>query len=428
MACRIPDAERADSRPLIVIIPKVVDKRVQVCKLHSEFVNKITSVTKIMKNSEQHILKAEHLGLLLERLIELGYRVIGPRVRNGSLVLDEVQSVEQFPVGRITRQEPGLFRLEETGRTEYFSCIVGQQSWKRYLQKPRTLLYESMRFEGSLEIRTTEADPQKRAFIGVRPCDLAAIKRQDKILIGGEYVDTAYRARRNELFIVAVNCTRPGGTCFCESMGTGPQAHSGFDLVLTELCSYSRQDFVVEAGSEAGREMLGTLQLETARPEDIDEVELAVDAARRAMGRKLETDGLPERLNGAVEDPYWEKIAERCLNCSNCTLVCPTCFCTTIEDRTDLSGETASRTRVWDSCFTLDHSYIYGGSVRQSGWSRYRQWLMHKLSWWFDQFGESGCVGCGRCITWCPVGIDITAEAEKLASAGEEKITSEARR
>ena len=132
------------------------------------------------------------------------------------------------------------------------------------------------------------------------------------------------------------------------------------------------------------------------------------------MGRSLQTSGLKELLYRNSESPRWDAVAQRCLSCANCTLVCPTCFCSTIEDLTDLAGQEAERIRKWDSCFTTDFSYIHGGSVRATPRSKYRQWMMHKLAYWLDQFGTSGCVGCGRCITWCPVGIDITEEARVI--------------
>ncbi|HET6374426.1 MAG TPA: 4Fe-4S dicluster domain-containing protein, partial [Methylocella sp.] len=132
------------------------------------------------------------------------------------------------------------------------------------------------------------------------------------------------------------------------------------------------------------------------------------------MGRVMEADGLPALLMRNLDHPRWDHAASRCLTCANCTMVCPTCFCTTVEDSSSLEGSEASRARRWDSCFTMDFSYIHGGSVRSSAKSRYRQWMTHKLATWYDQFGTSGCVGCGRCITWCPVGIDITEEAAAI--------------
>ena len=132
------------------------------------------------------------------------------------------------------------------------------------------------------------------------------------------------------------------------------------------------------------------------------------------MGRRLETAGLPELLARSLESPRWRMIATRCLACANCTMVCPTCFCYNVGDGSDLSRRRAERWRLWGSCFTLEFSYLGAHAVRTEISSRYRQWMTHKLSWWHEQFGVSGCVGCGRCITWCPVGIDITAEAEAL--------------
>ena len=123
-------------------------------------------------------------------------------------------------------------------------------------------------------------------------------------------------------------------------------------------------------------------------------------------------------LRRNLEHRAWSRVAERCLGCANCTMVCPTCFCATVEDTTDLSGAIAERRRKWDSCFTCEFSSIHGGSIRRSGAARYRQWMTHKLSSWWQQFETSGCVGCGRCIVWCPVGIDITEEAHAIA-AGE---------
>ena len=138
------------------------------------------------------------------------------------------------------------------------------------------------------------------------------------------------------------------------------------------------------------------------------------------MGRQLDTGGLRDLMGGSHAAARWDDVAARCLTCGNCTLACPTCFCTSVEDSSDLTGEHAERWELWDSCFDLDFSYLHGGSVRTSPKSRYRQWLTHKLGTWHDQFGSSGCVGCGRCIVWCPAGIDLTEEVKALREEREE--------
>ena len=251
----------------------------------------------------------------------------------------------------------------------------------------------------------------------MRACELRAIAIQDQVFLAGQYLDKSYKIRRDRAFIIAVNCSQAGGTCFCVSMDAGPKVEAGFDLALTELIEQGRHLFVIEVGSIAGAGLVRDLPRRPATEAEIAGAERVVARTRGQMGRILETNGLKELLQANPNHPRWDEVAERCLTCGNCTNVCPTCFCTTIDDTTDLSGATAERVRRWDSCFTLGFSYINGGSVRISARSRYRQWMTHKLAHWIDQFGTSGCVGCGRCITWCPVGIDITEEAEAIRAS-----------
>jgi formate hydrogenlyase subunit 6/NADH:ubiquinone oxidoreductase subunit I len=256
-------------------------------------------------------------------------------------------------------------------------------------------------------------EPQKWAFLGVRACDLRAIAIQDKVFLQGAYVDSGYRMRRENIFVVAVNCGQAGNNCFCASMGTGPQAESGFDLALTEVLNGGQHFIFVQVGTELGAQVLAIVPNTPADETQKNEAEKTVAHARE-QARTLDIANLKEILYRNYDNPLWEQVAERCMTCANCTMVCPTCFCTTIEDVTDLTGTRSERWRKWDSCFTLDFSYIHGGSIRTSAMSRYRQWMTHKLATWNDQFGTPGCVGCGRCITWCPVAIDITEQARAI--------------
>lgn len=352
-----------------------------------------------------------------------GRMVIGPRVRDGAIVYDPLDGAGDLPWGLIDEQDGGRYRLVPGPDNAAFAHVVGPQSWKKYLYPARQTLWRGRRDGPRFSVEVPADPPPRTAFIGVRACELAAMAVQDRVFgvrahsgqsVGQQqYTDTGYAARRAAAFIVAVNCSRAGGTCFCASMGTGPKVESGYDIALTELSDGGESVFVAEGGSEAGWALLDRLDAVPAGDGDIRAAERVVDATRAHMGRAM-VPGVERLLAENLEHPQWDAVASRCLSCANCTMVCPTCFCTTVEDTTDLTGEHVERWRRWDSCFTVDFSYIHGGSIRQGGASRYRQWMTHKLSHWHDQFGTSGCTGCGRCITWCPVGIDITEEARAI--------------
>ena len=356
------------------------------------------------------VIAPEALETLIETLRGRGYRVLGPTARDGAIVYDELESATELPIGWTESQEAATYRLERRDDEARFGYAVGPHSWKQFLLPPKVRLWQAKRNgDGALEVEEEPADETPLAFIGVRSCELHAIGIQDRVFLGGSYVERDYAARRSDNFVVAVNCFEPGGTCFCVSMGTGPKAEAGYDLALTEILDGEHR-FLVEIGTERGAEVLAELPHREASETDIGAASAAVAGAAEKMGRQLEAGDLRDLLARNLEHPRWEDVAERCLTCGNCTMVCPTCFCTTVEDATDLTGQSAERVRLWDSCYSVDYSYIHGGSVRPTGQSRYRQWLTHKFGTWHDQFGSSGCVGCGRCITWCPVGIDVTEE------------------
>jgi sulfhydrogenase subunit beta (sulfur reductase) len=367
-----------------------------------------------------HVIERPVVDQLLEVLAARGYTVIGPTVRDQAIVYDEIGSTKDMPVGLRDEQDGGHYRLVAREDQALFGYAVGPQSWKQ-LQLPSSVVVWRAKLQPSGELTELEtpAQTERYALIGARSCELSAMNVLERVLLGGRHPDPADSGRIKDAFIVAVQCAQAGGTCFCVSMKTGPVAESGFDLALTEVIEDARHYFVVEVGSQRGADVLE--ELPHARASDAEGAAAGAvhEQTAASMGRELDMTGIKELLYDNYQHPRWAEVADRCLACGNCTMVCPTCFCTTVEDVTDLTGEHVERTQSWDSCFTVDYSHIHGGSVRNSTRSRYRQWMTHKLATWWDQFGTSGCVGCGRCITWCPVGIDITEEAAAIRATEE---------
>ncbi len=348
--------------------------------------------------------------ILLSNLKNNGYELLGPRIKNETLIYGPIDNLADLPKGYISEQEAGKFRLIFTGGSHYFDIIPGAASWKQYLFPSRTELFKMQKTGGEWQIQETEDNKPAYAFIGVRGCELAAIQIQDAVFLRPDFVDPLYHNRRERAFILTVDCLHPAGTCFCKSMETGPHPGPGFDLNLTEL----EDLFLVEIGSELGRAMLAGVPFEVASAFLLNTAYRGRERAAQGMGRELDTSDLPGLLLDHLENPFWNKIGERCLSCANCTQACPTCFCWDSLDNLSLDGAETSRERVWDSCFNPSYSYQAGGNTRPTIHSRYRQWITHKLGTWKQQFGTFGCVGCGRCITWCPAAIDITAEIAAL--------------
>ncbi len=370
---------------------------------------------------DARVLGLAGLQTLIDVLGRRGYAVLGPTVRDGAIVTGPVRLVSDLPIGWTDEQERATYRLHRRDDEAVFAFAASAQSAKPLLFPADELLWRSRHRDGEApEIDAAAAGTEDApvALLGVRSCDLAAVRIHDRVLLQRQAADIHYATRRREAFVVAVACTDPAGTCFCVSTGTGPSPGEGYDLALTEVYATGEHRFVVTAGSPTGDDVIADVVATSSAPlasaEDLTGARDAIESATSRMGRRLDTDGLRELFDAQVESAHWDDVAARCLACTNCTLVCPTCFCTSVVDVTDLSGELGERHRVWDSCFSREYSYIHGGSVRESGRSRYRQWISHKLGYWQDQFGSIGCVGCGRCITWCPAGIDITAEVAAL--------------
>jgi ferredoxin len=350
------------------------------------------------------------LDLLLADLHSNGYQTVGPRLQDESIVYKEIGGLKDLPRGILSEQNPASYRMIQTGQDRYFDFIPGSQSWKQFLFPPRYSLFSAQK-DGKWKIKENDLTPAPRyALVGVRACELAAIAIQDRVFLRPDFYDPIYRSRREGLFILAVNCLHPNLTCFCVSMGTGPRHQAGFDLCLTELDDL----FLVEVGSELGLSLLARRTYELPSAFVQTAANQAIQQAAGQMGRKMDTSDLPGLLTEHLDAARWSEVGKRCLSCANCTLVCPTCFCWDATDQTDVLGRHTRRERLWDSCFNPNFSYVFGGNTRPNIRSRYRQWLTHKLGQWKAQFDVLGCVGCGRCITWCPVGIDLTEEVAAI--------------
>ncbi len=352
-----------------------------------------------------------NLGVLIDLLREDGRTVIGPAVVDGAVTLAEVRSVDELPAGVGDEQVPGRYRLVQRGDRRVFDFAVGPTSPKRWTFPPVVPLNVGRRDGRAVSFEPSPIDPPRLAFLGVRACELAALGIQDRVFLGGPYTDEDYHARRRNALVVAVNCTTAASTCFCTSMGTGPEARGGYDLVLTEL----DEGFVIRAGSPDGADLVARMPVRGADAGQMLRAAESVGKVAAMMGDPVPTAGLHDRLLAQFDSQHWSRIAERCLSCANCTMVCPTCFCSSVTQRSDLDGDVSTSERVWDFCFTAGFAKVAGGSFRSRPRDRYRQWLTHKFATWVDQFGTFGCVGCGRCIAWCPVGIDIRAELLSIA-------------
>ncbi|HET7027538.1 MAG TPA: 4Fe-4S dicluster domain-containing protein [Candidatus Limnocylindrales bacterium] len=352
------------------------------------------------------------LQALIDALGADGRTVIGPVVGEGAIELAPISRVDDLPIGRKDEQSAGRYRLGEVSGDRVFDFGVGPASAKRWTFPPQVPLLRAERdADGHATFRAVAVDRAPVAFIGLRACDLAALAVHDRVFRDGPFVDDDYASRRRDQLVVAVECAAAASTCFCTSMGSGPQVRSGFDLSLAELDA----GFLVRVGSPAGAALAARLPLRPARPAEVGAAEASVAAVAASIGDPVATDGLPERLIAGHGSPRWAEIAERCLSCANCTLVCPTCFCTSVVQRSDLVGAESVSERTWDTCFSPGFARVAGGSFRARPQDRYRQWLTHKFGTWVEQFGTSGCVGCGRCIAWCPVGIDVREELAVVA-------------
>jgi sulfhydrogenase subunit beta (sulfur reductase) len=358
------------------------------------------------------LLHKQNFNHLLEVLRSEGFQVKGPKIKEGAITLDTIENTTDLPLGHKESQAPGQYQLEKSSDNCFFAFTLGPQSFKKFLEPPRRKLWEVDQKNGEIVLTVPLDEEAPMAFLGVRACELHALKIQDRVFITDDNPNTFYKERRENALIIAVHCQRAAQTCFCPSMETGPEMPEGYDLLLTEQEEY----FIIQAKGERGKKIFNLLPLQEAATDWKKTIQLQVENTANSIKRDFPKNKAKIAIKENPNSDFWQDIAQVCTSCANCTLVCPTCFCSSVEDITDLAGEHSERWKKWDSCFNPDFSYIHGGAVRKSVSSRYRQWLSHKFSYWYEQFDSSGCVGCGRCLTWCPVGIDFTESISTLTN------------
>src|ERR1039458_533874 len=359
------------------------------------------------------VLDRPGLQSLIDALVTDGRRVIGPTVRDGAVVYEEITQIGELPGGWGDDQGQGRYRLRRRDDDLLFGYAVGPDSWKRFLFPPVSTTWRAEVSREGVEVAPPSEVP-RYAFLGVRACELAAIAVQDRVLVHTNYPDQDYAARREQALFIAVNCSSPAATCFCPSMGTGPRVGSGHDLALTEIPDPAGTRFLAEMGSGGGPAIPARPPPREAAPADREAAAAVWSGAAAAVSRALQADGLKDVLVHNLEHPRRDNVDAQGLGCANCTMVCPTCFCADFREAASLSPDHTEQHRTWATCFSVDHSQLHGGSMRWTTRSRYRQWMTHNRATWYDHFGPSGCVWCGRCIAWCPVGIDITEEAAAI--------------
>ncbi|MCD6046446.1 MAG: 4Fe-4S ferredoxin, iron-sulfur binding domain protein [Gammaproteobacteria bacterium] len=355
----------------------------------------------------QYFLPHTSITDLLIKLHAQGYRCIGPQVQDSCIMYDTITEAKQLPWGTADQQSAGFYQLTESNSQRAFNWANSPSSIKPFLFKQQDTVWRVQRnTEGKISFQPV-VEYESLALFGIRPCDLAAMIIQDKVFLESGAVDPRYEARRKALFLIVVNCNAPSANCFCISAGQDVEAKAHFDLAMTEIDS----GFVVTGGSEKAAKLIQELKLESASETHKSQAHNQLTQARNLQSKKL-----PEKKLAQQEDllnhPHWQEVAQRCFGCGTCTQVCPTCFCHKQSVQTTSDGY--EQVREWDSCFSEKHSYVNGAPLRKDVKSRYQQWLCHKMLYWEQQFSCEGCVGCGRCITWCPAQIDVTEELSKL--------------
>lgn len=320
-------------------------------------------------NNVLHILKSE-------------YQVVVPSKVEGTSAFMEYQDNTEVVLDGNTALSPKGMFFPQTEKMYRFKIV---QNW--------------------VEIENLPEEKEKKLLFGVRSCDLKSLDCLDQVFLTKGFVDNFYKGKRDHIATIALNCTEPGPACFCASMGVDPQKAEGADVQAYDL----GDSIGFEAVSEEGHKIVELIKSQLTEQQ-------AVPPPVGAFYLNPEVTGLPEKLKGMFDAPLWQEIARKCLNCGACTYVCPTCHCFDISQ--DVRGEEGTKYRCWDSCMFGEYTQMAGGhNPRPGKKERVRNRFMHKLSYFPERYNMLLCTGCGRCISVCPVHMDITSIMKQIREA-----------
>jgi ferredoxin len=315
------------------------------------------------------------------------------------------------------RMTEGVSVFKKIDRPEEvnLSQLVPQKSSKEAFFPQSEAMFRYEMAENQRPVISEQPAEKERILLGARPCDIEAISITEKVFVGKDYTDVYFLEKRKKTTVIGLGCNRPLSTCFCSSTGGGPFNRAGSDLFFTDL----GEAHLVELLTEKGMAFRKNRFFGEADPKDLILMKEIEEKASQKVDRSIPVEGIEKRLDLMVDSPFWDRVHEKCLGCGVCTFLCPTCHCFDITD--EAVNQKGQRVRNWDSClFPIYSLETSGHNPRPTGRERTRQRLMHKFNYYPKNFGRVACVGCGRCIQYCPVQFDIR-EALLYASAKRRK-------
>ena len=326
-------------------------------------------------------------------------------------ILIEELTKEHDVFAPVKKESLVSFEAVSSGNEAHLDFQNTKKSPKEVFFPQTEVLFTYRAGKEGVEIEEAPAPKRRMVLLGVRPCDARSFVLLDKFFSSGENKDLYYLEKRENTTTIGLACNHPLSTCFCTSLGGSPFGKEGIDLLLQDI----NDKYLIETVTEKGERLIKKFPwLRDAKKGDIEKAKRLSEDAEEAIRSKVSVKGVSEKLDRMFDDTVWGQIYQKCVGCGVCTFLCPTCYCFDILDEETEEGK---RVRIWDSCqfpcFTLQGS---GHNPRPSGKERMRQRIMHKFNYSVKNFGESFCVGCGRCVRECPVNLDIREIVEEIST------------